>query len=470
MRNALSSKIFGHNLSKTCYSEDFKHAITYKDLFKVTENVSAFINRLTNRNCRVGLYSQNDRFYALYALALMENAIYVPINPKLNETQLIDYLDMFKIDVLFSEETHIFEDARLATFPKWTFNDKHQLTGSIIQPKQISDFCILTTTSGTSDTPKRVPLYYESWVYSIDKYNTFFDFNSNVKQYVYVHLHRVASLYIILRTWMAHGEVIYHKDKNMITMIDSISKEDVSHLNGPPSLFNSLVQTLKLQDKSIKRIHKLQVHTSGSALNQTLMDDIRYYLDADVYNNYGLTEVYYIASTYKCEETNNLHNGQMIIDDYKLVENELWVKGKQVFRGYEGNEECFEGEWFKTGDIVEFDDKGYCHVSGRIKEFINRGGEKISPYQIEKLILKYFPQIKQCVVFPIPNTYGSDDVACAIVLDEAIELKMIRNRLLSEIEAYKCPTQLFQLTEIPMINDKLSRNNFYEIQIKEKVK
>jgi len=468
MRYELSKKIFAHDLNKTCYSEDFKHAITYKELLKITENVSDFINRLTNSNCRVGLYSQNDRVYALYALALMEYAIYVPLNPKLNETQLIETIDMFKLDVLFIEDTHIFEDERLIMFPKWTFNDYHQFNGSIIQPQQISEFCILTTTSGTSDIPKRVPLYYESWVYSIDKYNTFFDFNPSVKQYVYVHLFRVASLYIILRTWMAHGEVIYHRDKNLINMIESISKEDVSHLNGPPSLFNSLVQTLKLQNKPIKRIHKLQVHTSGSALNQTLIDEINYWLDADVYNNYGLTDVYYIASTYKCEKSNSLYNGQMIIDDYKLVNNELWVKGKQVFKGYEGNEDGFEGEWFKTGDIVEFDEKGYCHVTGRIKEIINRGGEKISPYQIEKLIKKHFIQIKECIVFPIPNTYGSDDVACATVSDVPIELKMIRNRLLNEIEAYKCPTQLFQLGDNIDLIDKISRNTFYEKFIKGK--
>lgn len=423
---------------------------------------------MTDLNCRVGLFSSNDKVYALYALGLMENSIYVPIDPKLNEIQLIETLEMFDVDVLLIDEGQVFSDQQLKQFPQWIFNSRHEFRGGMITPKQSSDFCIITTTSGTSDQPKVVPLYYASWVYSIDKYNAFFDFNSRVKQYVYVHLYRIASLYIILRTWIAHGEVIYHKEKNMIHMIDSLKREQVSHINGPPALFNSLVQTLRVQGKPIKKKQKLQVHTSGAALNQTLLDDMRTWLDADVYNNYGLTEVYYIASTYKCKDLDFIHNGQMIIDDYKVVDKELWVKGPQVFKGYLNGESGFENEWFKTGDIVEFNELGYCTVKGRIKEFINRGGEKISPYAIEKLIGKLFPEIKQCLVFPIPNTYGSDEVGCAIVSDKPFDLKTIRSRLLNDIDSYKCPTQLFQLKEIPVSNDKISRNRFYEKHLKGK--
>jgi long-subunit acyl-CoA synthetase (AMP-forming) len=462
MKNELSHKIFACDLSKTCFSEDFSDAITYQELMNITDKLKTSLCDLTTSNCRVGLYSENDRVYALYALGLMETCIYVPINPKLNEKQLIEVLDLFDVDVLLVYEGHVFIEQRLKQFPKWVFNSIHEFSGGMVVPKQRSDFSIITSTSGTSDQPKAVPLYYASWVYSIDKYNKFFDFDETVKQYVYVHLHRIASLYIILRTWMAHGEVVYHKEKNLMHMIESLKKEEISHINGPPSLFNSIVQSLKVQNNPIKRKHKLQVHTSGAALNQALLNDIKYWLNADVYNNYGLTEVYYIASTYKCKDLDAIHNGQMIIDDYKIVQHELWVKGPQVFKGYLSSDSGFEQEWFKTGDLVEFDEHGYCKVIGRLKEFINRGGEKISPYLIEKLIESIFPEIKQCIVFPIPNTYGSDDVGCAIVSDKTFELKTIRNHLLHDIDSYKCPTQLFQLKEIPLSNDKISRNSFYE--------
>jgi long-subunit acyl-CoA synthetase (AMP-forming) len=468
MRNELSKWIFETDLSKRCYSEDFKHPLSYQSLYEITNKLSDFIQGLTQTNCRVGLYSQEDSIYALYALALMENSIYVPINPKLNEIQLIETLELFQIDVLFIDHRQTFENKQLLKFAHWTFDSNHEFSGNKIEPKQASDFCIITTTTGTTDQAKQVPLYYESWVYSIKKYNQFFDFDSHVKQYVYVHLQRIASLYIILRTWVAHGEVIYHKEKNMSLMIESLKSEKVTHINGPPALFHNLVQTLKIKNMKIERKHKLQVHTSGASLNLALFEDMRYWLNADVYNNYGLTEVYYIASTYKCKDLDSIHNGQMIIDDYKVMDKELWVKGPQVFKGYLAGDSGFEQEWFKTGDIVEFDEQGYCKVAGRLKEFINRGGEKISPYILESLIQKVFPEIKQCVVFPIPNDYGSDDVACAIVSDVSFDIREIRKQLFNHIEVYKCPTQLFQLTEIPVIDNKISRNYFYEKHLKRK--
>jgi long-subunit acyl-CoA synthetase (AMP-forming) len=468
MRNELSKWIFETDLSKHCYSEDFNHPLSYQGLYEITQKLSDFIQGLTNTNCRVGLYSQEDSVYALYALALIENSIYVPINPKLNETQLIETLELFQIDVLFTDYKQTFENKKLVKFARWTFNSNHEFSGKKIKAKQVSDFCIITTTTGTTDQAKQVPLYYESWVYSIKKYNQFFDFDSDVKQYVYVHLQRVASLYIIFRTWVAHGEVIYHKEKNMSLMIESLKSEKVTHINGPPALFNCLIQALKVNNTKIEHNYKLQVHTSGASLNLALLEDMRYWLNADVYNNYGLTEVYYIASTYKCKALNYSHNGQMIIDDYKIVDKELWVKGPQVFKGYVISEQEFKNGWFRTGDIVEFDKNGYCKVVGRIKELINRGGEKISPYMIESLIQKIFPEIKQCVVFPIPNDYGSDDIGCAIVSKVTFNIREIRNHLLNHVEAYKCPTQLFQLTEIPVINNKISRNYFYEKHLKGK--
>jgi len=397
----------------------------------------------------------------------MENGIYCPIDPKLNEKQILDYINYAKIDVIFCDEDMRFEHEELDQYPRWTFNSQHHFNGNKIQSKTESTYCILTTTSGTSEYPKLVPLHYEAWAYSIPKYNEFFDFNANVKQLVYVHLSRIASLYIVLRCWAVGAQVIYHQNKNMNDLIEILRSDSISHFNGPPALFNSIVHSLKLRKIKISRNIKLQVHTAGSSLNFELKNEIESTLDAIVYNNYGLTEVYYVSSTYKCDNT-TMHNGQMIIDDYKVVDNELWIKGSQVFKGYENNDSGFEGEWFKTGDLVEFDTNGYCIVSGRIKELINRGGEKISPYQIEKLIISHFPDIKQCIVFPIPNGYGSDDVGCAYVSNTPIELTQIRGRLRNEIDAYKFPTKLIKLDEIHLINHKISRNHFYKTFIEGK--
>lgn len=469
MRNELSERIFKTDLKRICLRIDQNEDISYFDLYRIYQKLNLFLRDVSHLNCRVGMISKSDKNYVLYALSLMENSIYCPIDPKWNERQIYDYCMDAKIDVLFCDQEMNFNLESLKNYPIWTFNSQHEFYGNPIIAQTESNFSILTTTSGTSAQPKLVPLYYESWVYSIPKYNEFFDFNANVKQLVYVHLSRIASLYIVLRTWAVGAEVIYHQSKNMNELIELLRNESITHFNGPAALFNSIVQSLKIKNSKIERNDKLQIHTSGSSITLELKNDIEEYLNSTVYNNYGLTEVYYVSSTYKCDNS-SIHNGQMIIDDYKIVDGELWIKGPQVFKGYENIDTGFEGEWLKTGDCIEFDSNGYCVVRGRIKEMINRGGEKISPYQIESLIYKTFSEIKQCIVFPIPNNYGSDEVACAYVSDTPIELKQLRSRLMSEIEAYKCPIKLYHLDEIYLINNKISRNHFYKTFIEGKEK
>lgn len=159
----------------------------------------------------------------------------------------------------------------------------------------------------------------------------------------------------------------------------------------------------------------------------------------------------------------------MIIDEYKLVEGELWVKGPHVFKGYLDDNSCIEDEWFKTGDCIEFNEQGYCVVSGRVKEMINRGGEKVSPYQVETSLYRMFPEIKQCIVFPIVDEHGFEEVGCAYVSERVISIKEIRVSLKQEIDLFKYPTKSYKLEEIPTHNHKLSRITFYENVIKGKI-
>lgn len=456
MRNEISKMIFKQELSKTCLKIG-NNAYTYQDLLEVTEKLKNFLDNV-GTNLRIGLYSQDERVYALYALAIMEKGVYCPIDPKLTAKQVEDYVQILGIDVILSD-TDIGE---------WKFTSDDVFTGSKIERHRKDDFAILTTTSGTSAFPKIVPLYYESWVYSIPKYNEFFDFDESVEQLVYVSLSRIASLYIVLRTWWCGGKVTYLADKHMNTLIEVLKSDAISHFNGPPVVFKSLSETLKIRNERISRNNRLILHSSGSSLTQTLKEEIEYYCDAVLYNNYGLTEVYYIASTYKCDNS-TIHNGQMIIDEYKLVEGELWVKGLHVFKGYLDDQSCLEEGWFKTGDCIEFNELGYCVVSGRVKEMINRGGEKVSPYQVETSLYRMFPEIKQCIVFPIVDEHGFEEVGCAYVSERVISIKEIRASLKQEIDLFKCPSVSYKLEEIPTHNHKTSRNRFYENVIKGKI-
>ena len=131
---------------------------------------------------------------------------------------------------------------------------------------------------------------------------------------------------------------------------------------------------------------------------------------------------------------------------------EVVIKGPNVIRGYENNPEAdatsFIDGWFRTGDEGYLDRDGYLTLVARIKELINRGGEKFAPREIDEVLLGH-PAVAEAVAFGVPHATWGEEVAAAVVLREpATESDLLahcRNRLAE----FKSPKQIYIVTTIP---------------------
>jgi len=131
---------------------------------------------------------------------------------------------------------------------------------------------------------------------------------------------------------------------------------------------------------------------------------------------------------------------------------ELYLRGPNVFSGYWRNEDAtraaFVDGWFRTGDQGVLDADGYLTLVGRLKELINRGGEKISPREIDEVLLGH-PAIAEAVCFGVPHATWGEEVAAAVVLrasaSEADLLSYCRERLAD----FKRPKQIHITDTIP---------------------
>ena len=139
----------------------------------------------------------------------------------------------------------------------------------------------------------------------------------------------------------------------------------------------------------------------------------------------------------------------MKIDDpnleYKIVDNELWLKSKTQVMGYlNASMDSFEDGWFKTGDLVEIEDD-YIKIIGRNKEVINVGGEKVIPNEVESLILS-IPEVQDAMVYGENNVITGQTVVCDVVLNTNINAKeakkIIRKYCKDKIDNYKIPTKI----------------------------
>jgi acyl-CoA synthetase (AMP-forming)/AMP-acid ligase II len=135
---------------------------------------------------------------------------------------------------------------------------------------------------------------------------------------------------------------------------------------------------------------------------------------------------------------------------------EIVIRGDNVMSGYENNDkanaEAFTRQgWFRTGDQGTLTPEGYLSITGRLKEIINRGGEKISPREVDEILMDH-PAVSQCITFAMPHDKLGEDVVAAIVLREghdALSEKDLRGFASERLAPFKVPAKIIFLEEIP---------------------
>jgi acyl-CoA synthetase (AMP-forming)/AMP-acid ligase II len=133
---------------------------------------------------------------------------------------------------------------------------------------------------------------------------------------------------------------------------------------------------------------------------------------------------------------------------------EVVIRGRNVTAGYENNPDAnaksFTNGWFRTGDEGLLDAAGYLRLTGRLKEIINRAGEKVSPLEVDNRLMEH-PSVKQVVTFAMPSRLFGEAVAAAVVLQEGAtaDVEGLRNFVAESLSAFKVPEKIVFLDEIP---------------------
>jgi acyl-CoA synthetase (AMP-forming)/AMP-acid ligase II/acyl carrier protein len=133
---------------------------------------------------------------------------------------------------------------------------------------------------------------------------------------------------------------------------------------------------------------------------------------------------------------------------------EIVLRGPNITRGYDDNSEAseqgFSQGWFKTGDQGYLDFDGYLFITGRLKELINRGGEKIAPREIDEVLLSH-PEVLQAAAFAVPHASLGEDVAAAVVVRDKRQVSefLLRQYLFEKLAPFKIPSRILLVDELP---------------------
>ncbi len=135
-----------------------------------------------------------------------------------------------------------------------------------------------------------------------------------------------------------------------------------------------------------------------------------------------------------------------------MPDGEVAVRGPGVVEGYRDNPEAnaaaFQDGWFRTGDSGTLDSDGYLHLAGRIKELINRGGEKISPHEVEEVLLRH-PSVREAVAFALPDTKYGEVVGAVVVADGEVDHSVLAAHSAERLASFKVPTRIVVMDAIP---------------------
>ncbi len=337
------------------------------------------------------------------------------------------------------------------------------------RPPHPDDIALVLHTSGTTSRPKIVPLAHKNIAASASNIRKTLALTANDRGLVIMPLFHIHGLIAALSAPLsAGGEVCCSPGFNALRFFSWFSEVRPTWYTGVPTMHQAILLRAANNPDALKG-HRLRfIRSSSSALPPTVIAQLERVFEVPVVEAYGMTEATHqmasnpLPPAKRKPGTVGPSGGPEIrvVDETgttvpRGATGEIVIRGPNVMREYENNPnanaDAFYDGWFRTGDQGVMDEDGYVSIVGRLKEIINRGGEKISPREVDEIIMEH-PAVHQCVTFAMPHEMLGEEVAAAIVLKQGTEAtdRELRDFASTRLAPFKVPRKILILTEIPV--------------------
>lgn len=340
------------------------------------------------------------------------------------------------------------------------------------------DVALVLHTSGTTSRPKRVPLRHRNLLASIENIAASYRLaESDVSMGVMPLFHVHGLMASTMATLFSGGTLVVPANFTPLAFWPAANAHRPTWLSASPTFLQLILRRADRTGQQEGTANLRFVRSCSSALPPELMAEIESRLGAPVLEAYGMTEASHQMGSNPLppaarkpgsvgRATGSTEIGIMDEDGRALPPGEpgeVVIRGPNVIDGYEGNSEAnrtsFTDGWFRTGDQGRLDPDGYLFLVGRIKELINRGGEKIAPVEIDQ-VLESHPKVREAVAFGVPHPTWGEDVAVAVVAAEPVSEKELAAWCRERLADFKVPKVFHLVDEIPRTaTGKVQRRN-----------
>ena len=464
--------------------------LTYAELSRLVESLTqTLINFGLREGDRIAMALPNGLEVIAAFLAASTVGTAAPLNPAYTVDEFKFYLEDTQARALIVPSGNA-QDARTAAAEtkvtiieclgddrgRIQFSMNESLGGQESAAAGDKDIALILHTSGTTSRPKRVPLAHANLLTSARNVARTYQLTAEDVSLCVMPLFHVHGLVAsTLATFQSGGTVVVPPKFNPLSFWATVREHGATWYSAVPTIHQLLWSRAKGARPSGAEQLRF-IRSCSASLAPQLMADMEATFGAPVLEAYGMTEAAHQMASNPLpplpHKPGSVGRGTAV--DIAILDEagnllppgatgEVSIKGPNVFSGYEGNAEAnaesFSNGWFRTGDQGMLDDEGYLTLVGRIKELINRGGEKISPREIDEALLRH-PAVAEACCFGIPDRVYGEGVAAAVVLkDQATEKDLIAH-CRSSLSDFKCPTKIFVMDAIPRTaTGKIQRRN-----------
>ncbi|HMP39897.1 MAG TPA: AMP-binding protein [Roseiflexaceae bacterium] len=333
-------------------------------------------------------------------------------------------------------------------------------------PPSPDDIAMILHTSGTTSRPKRVPIRHRNLAASARNIAGTYDLapeDTALCVMPLFHIHGIVAS--LLATLFSGGTVICPPGFDALRFFGWLAEFRPTWYSAVPTM-HQLLLTRAERNAEIIRANPLRfIRSSSAPLPPVIMERIEATFNAPLLEAYGMTEASHQMTSNplppRIRRAGSVGYGfgvdVGIMDETGTLlpigtRGEVVVRGANVVDGYENNPEAnalaFVDGWFRTGDQGVLDSSGYLTLTGRLKELINRGGEKISPLEIDDILLRH-PAVAEALAFAVPHKTLGEEVHAAVVLRTPVSERELRDHCAAALADFKVPRVVHILEELP---------------------
>ncbi|HEU4457709.1 MAG TPA: acyl--CoA ligase [Methylibium sp.] len=463
-------------------------ALTHGGLRKLVDKTLASLNAMgVGRNDRVAIVLNNGPEMASCFIACASGTTSAPLNPAYRADEFEFYLSDLKAKLLIVEQGStspaigvaeqlgvrvadlvVPAGASAGEFELRARDGKSSTAAARGGYGEPGDIGMVLHTSGTTSRPKIVPLSVGNLFASANNIRTTLAFAANdcgLNIMPLFHIHGLIAG--VLAPLSAGSQVFCTPGFNALKFFAWMEEAKPTWYTAVPTMHQAILQRAKGNLEVIAR-HPLRfLRSSSSSMPTQVIKELEEVFKAPLIEAYGMTEATHqmasnpLPPAARKPGAVGLPAGpevEIMGEDGSLLAagqvGEIVIRGANVTAGYENNEkanaEGFRNGWFRTGDQGSKDADGYLSLTGRLKEIINRGGEKVSPREIDELLMDH-PAVGQCVVFGMPHPKLGEEVAAVVVLKEGASAteREIQDFVAKRAADYKVPKKILFMDEIP---------------------